>query len=269
MLTSLFHAVVYDPLYNGLVYLVDVVPTHDMGIAIVILTIVVRIILFPLSRQAIRTQMAMKAIAPDIEAVKAKYKDRQEEQAKAIFALYKERGIRPFSSFFLILIQFPILLGLYWVFGRGGLPHVNPDLLYSFVPIPKMFNMEFLGLIDMGHRNLILAAGAGLTQLVYARLSMGPRNHMAASPVEQSFSGDMAKSFDLQARYILPVIVAGIAYTVSAAVPLYWTTSNLFMIGQEFFMGRRFGDKGPRFPTGTPNSPELAAETALNITGKA
>ena len=261
MFTSLFHAVVYDPLYNGLVYFVDVVPTHDMGIAIVILTIVVRVILFPLSRQAIRTQMAMKAIAPDIEAIKVKYKDKQEEQAKAIFALYKERGIRPFSSFFLILIQFPILLGLYWVFGRGGLPHVNPDLLYSFVPTPSMFNMEFLGLIDMGHKSILLAALAGLTQLIYARLSMGPRNQMATSPVEQSFSNDMAKSFDLQARYILPLIVAGIAFTVSAAVPLYWTTSNLFMIGQEFFMGRRFGDKGPRPSSGNPHSPESVAGT--------
>lgn len=246
MFSHLFHAVVYDPIYNGLVYLVDILPTHDMGVAIVILTIVVRLILFPLSRQAIRTQMAMKAIAPEIEAIKVKFKDKQDEQAKAIFALYKERGIRPFSSFFLILIQFPILIGLYWVFGRGGLPHVNPELLYSFVPSPSMFNMEFLGLIDMGKRSIVLAILAGLTQLIYARLSMGPRSQMSTSPVEQSFSADMAKSFDLQARYFLPVIVTGISFTVVSAVALYWTTSNLFMILQELVMGRRFKDKDTR-----------------------
>ena len=243
MFKAAFYHGIFDPLYNGLVYLVDIVPTHDIGIAIIILTIVVKIILLPLSRQAVRTQMAMRKIAPEIEEIKKKYKDKQDEQARAIFALYREKGIRPFSSFFLILVQFPILFGLYWVFWKGGLPNVNLDVLYSFVPVPESVNMEFLGLIDMHERSILLAGLAGLTQLAYARLSMGPRNKMATSPVEQSFSADMARSFDLQARYILPIIVAGIAYTVAAAIPLYWTASNLFMIAQELFMGRRFSDK--------------------------
>lgn len=267
MLKTLFYNGIFDPLYNGLVYLVDIIPTHDIGIAIIILTILVKVVLFPLSKQAVRTQIAMREIAPDIEAIKTKYKEKQDEQAKAIFALYREKGIRPFSSFLLILIQFPILFGLYWVFWHGGLPDLKPDILYSFIPRPESVNMEFLNLVDMRERSIVLAVLAGLTQLVYARLSMGPRNKMATSPVEQSFSNDMAKSFDLQARYILPVIVAGIAFTVASAVPLYWTTSNLFMIAQEFLMGRRFGDKGPKISSGTPSLPDLAAETARDIRG--
>lgn len=242
MFKTAFYNFIFDPLYNGLVYFVDIIPTHDIGIAIIVLTILVKFVLFPLSRQAVRTQIAMREIAPDIEKIKEKYSDKQDEQARAIFALYRERGIRPFSSFFLILVQFPILFGLYWVFWHGGLPSVDPSILYSFVPTPENVNMEFLGLVDMKERSLVLGVFAGLTQLIYARLSMGPRNKMATSPVEQSFSNDMARSFDLQARYILPIIVAGIAYTVAAAVPLYWTTSNLFMIAQEFVMGRRFSD---------------------------
>lgn len=254
MFKAAFYNFIYDPLYNGLVYLVDIVPTHDIGIAIILLTIVVKFVLFPLSRQAVRTQMMMRQIAPEIEKLKEKFKDKQEEQARAIFALYREKGIRPFSSLLLILIQFPILFGLYWVFWKGGLPSVDPSLLYSFVPVPENVNMEFLGLVDMRERSIILAALAGLTQLVYARLSMGPRSKMATAPLEQSFSNDMARSFDLQARYVLPVIVAGIAYTVASAVPLYWTTSNLFMIAQEFFMGRRFSDKAvaPEHTTSVP-----------------
>lgn len=239
MFKAAFFNFIYDPLYNGLVFLVDSVPNHDIGIAIIILTIVVKVVLFPLSRQAVRTQIAMKEIAPEIEALKERFKDKQEEQARAIFALYRERGIRPFSSFFLILVQFPILFGLYWVFWHGGLPEVDTSLLYSFIPRPEMVNMEFLGLMDMRERNILLAAFAGLTQLAYARLSMGSRKPRAKD-AEVSFSNDMAHSFDLQARYVLPLIVAGIAYTVAAAVPLYWTTSNLFMIAQELFMGRRF-----------------------------
>lgn len=242
MFKSAFYNFIYEPLYNGLAYLVDVVPAHDVGIAVIILTIVVKIVLFPLSRQAIRTQSAMRGIAPEVEAIKEKYKDKQEEQARAIFALYKERGIRPFSSFFLILIQFPILFGLYWVFWHGGLPDMDPALLYSFVPLPDVVNMEFLGLVDMGERSLFLALLTGVTQYIYTRLSMGPR---MPKPKEKnpSFSSDMARSFDLQARYVLPLIFAGISYTLSAALPLYWTTSNVFMIAQELLMGRRFREK--------------------------
>lgn len=241
MISSIFNTLVYNPLYNGLVFFVDVVPTHDVGIAVVLLTIVVRIILFPLSRQAVRTQAAMREVAPEIEEIKKKFKDKQEEQARAIFALYRERNIRPFASFFLVLLQLPILFGLYWVFWKGGLPNVHPEYLYSFVPTPQDVNMKFLGLIDMGSRNVVLAFLAGVTQLIYARLSMGPRKKVAAS--DGSFSSDMARSFDLQARYVLPIMIGGIAYTVSAAVPLYWVASNTFMILQEFAMGRRFNEK--------------------------
>lgn len=251
MFKTAFYNAIYDPLYNGLVYLVDVVPTHDIGIAIIILTIVVKFVLFPLSRQAIKTQMAMRQIAPEVEAIREKYKEKQDEQARAIFALYRERGVRPFSSFLLILIQFPILFGLYWVFWHGGLPTVDPSMLYSFVRVPEMVNMEFLGLIDMRERSIILAMLAGLTQLAYARLSMGPRKPREKTK-EPSFSSDMAHSFDLQARYVLPLIVAGIAYTVASAVPLYWTASNLFMIAQEFFMGRRFSDTTTDAPGAVP-----------------
>lgn len=238
MFKSFFFTVIYEPLYNGLIYLVDVIPGHDVGLAVIVLTLIVKIILVPLSRQAIRTQTSMRAIMPEIEEIKKRLKDKQEEQARAIFALYRERGIRPFSTFFLILLQLPILFGLYWVFWKGGLPNVNTDLLYAFVPVPPQVDMSFLGL-DMQERSIILALCTGLSQYIYTRLSMGPRQSSPPKTEEPSFSSDMARSFDLQARYILPLLFAGISYTLAAALPLYWTTSNLFMIGQELFMGRR------------------------------
>lgn len=236
MIKNLFFAGIYEPLYNGLVFLVDVVPAHDMGIAVILLTIAVKIVLYPLSRQAVRTQMAMRTVAPEIEAIKKKNLEKQDE-ARAIFALYRDRGIRPFASFFLFLFQFPILFGLYWVFWKGGLPSVDIDRLYAFVAIPERVSMEFLGLIDLRERSVVLAGLAGITQLIYARLSMGPRKPRTS---DASFSNDLAHSFDLQARYMLPIIVAFISFTIASAVALYWTASNLFMIGQELYMGRRF-----------------------------
>lgn len=241
MIRATFHAVVYDPIYNALVYFVDIVPAHDMGIAVIIVTILVRIILYPLSKKAIKAQMDMKRIAPEIEEIKKKYKDKREEQGRAIFALYRERGVSPFAGILLLLVQLPILLGLYFVFAHGGLPAVDKNLLYSFVPAPPEVNMHFLGLIDMAGKSMVLAALAGVTQFIYTRLSMGPRGSLVAA--EASFSADMARTFDLQARYILPIMVAGIAYFIAAAAPLYWLTSNLFMIGQELASGRRFSPK--------------------------
>jgi YidC/Oxa1 family membrane protein insertase len=240
MVGSVFHAVIYNPLYNGLVFLVGLIPTHDVGLAIVVLTIIVRFILFPLSRRAVQAQLAMKQIAPDVEELKKKYSDNREQQSKAIFALYKERGIHPFAGFVLVLLQFPILIGLYWVFARGGLPMVQAATLYPFVHAPATINMEFLGLVNMAGHSLPLALLASATQYTYTRLSMGPPALKDPSPVESSLSGDLAKSFDLQARYVLPLMIGAIAFSIVAAAPLYWTTSNIFMIIQEFLSGKRF-----------------------------
>lgn len=244
MISALFHAIVYNPIYNGLVFFVDVLPAHDVGLAVIIVTVIVRLILSPLSRRAIDAQMKMKEIAPEIESLKTKLKDKPEEQGRAIMALYRERGVHPFSGFLLLLIQIPILLGLYWVFARGGLPQVNAALLYPFVHVPAAVNMEFLGIVNMGSRSIVLAVAAMLAQFVYTRLSMGPRGSQTpVEAVESSFSTDMAKSMDLQVRYVMPLIVGVIGFTIAAAAPLYWTAGNLFMIGQELLAGRRFNGK--------------------------
>ena len=238
MILGFLHAVIYVPLYNALIFLVDKIPTHDVGIAVIVLTIVVRIILFPLSRRAVDSQLAMKKVAPEVEAIKKKITDTQ-EQSKAIFALYKERGVHPFSGIGLMLIQLHILFSLYYVFARGGLPKIDGALLYSFVHMPTAVNMYFLGFVDMAAKhNIILAALVGISQLVYTRLSMGKTQ--SDSPVEASLSSDMAKSFDFQARYVMPIMFGVIAYFVAAAAPLYWFTANVFMIAQEYFSGRRF-----------------------------
>ncbi len=253
MIGAAFHAIVYNPLYNGLIFLVDIIPTHDVGIAVIILTIVARFILYPLSKRAVQAQMAMKKIAPEVEELKTKYKDNREQQSKAIFALYKERGIHPFAGFALVLLQFPILIGLYWVFANGGLPTVDESLLYPFVHTPPVVNMEFLGLVSMSGRSIVLAVLAAATQYIYTRLSMGPPSLKDPSPVESSLSGDLAKSFDLQARYVLPLMIGAIAFSIVAAAPLYWTASNIFMILQELFSGKRFTEnKDSNLPATSP-----------------
>jgi len=238
MIGSIFTAIIYNPLYNGLVYLVGIIPTHDVGIAVILLTVVVRVIVYPLSRRAVQAQLDMKEVAPEVTEMRNKYKNDKQGESKAIFALYKERNIHPFASFLLVLVQFPVLIGLYWVFSRGGLPVISVARLYSFVHAPAAINMEFLGIQNMAGHSIVLAVLAAATQFIYTRLSMGPRGVKTAT--EASFSDDMAKSMDVQARFVLPAVIGVIAYTVVAAAPLYWVTSNSFMILQEYLAGRRF-----------------------------
>ncbi|MDO8552491.1 MAG: YidC/Oxa1 family membrane protein insertase [bacterium] len=239
MISSAFHAAVYNPLYNGLIYIVDILPTHDVGIAVIILTIIVRIILFPLSKRAIETQQKMKKIAPELEKLKEKYKNDREQQGKAMFALYKENDVHPFASFGLIFIQLPILLALYWIFAWGGLPEINLERLYAFISVPSGVNMEFIGLINMAGKSFVLAILAGVTQIIYTRLSMGAAKKVAP---DGTFSKDMARSADMMMRYALPIMIGGFAYAVPSAAALYWVTSNTAMIAQELLMGRRFND---------------------------
>lgn len=240
MISSLFHTVIYVPLYNGLVFLVGVIPAHDVGLAVIALTLVVRIIIYPISRRAVLSQIAMKKLAPEIEELKKKYKKNSPEQNAAVWAHYREHGVHPLAGIGLVLIQLPVLFGLYWVFLRGGFPGIDTSVLYSFVPVPSVVDMEFLGFIDMGAKhNILLALLVAATQFVYTRLSMGPRQAKAAN-IEASLSEDMARSFEAQARYVFPLMFGAISFFVAAAAPLYWLTSNLFMIGQEYAAGRRF-----------------------------
>ncbi len=239
MISTIFHTLVYDPLYNGLVYLVGIVPTHDVGIAVIVLTIAVRFLLFPLSRRAVATQHAMKKIAPDVERLKEKHKENREEQAKAIFALYREHGVRPFASIGLLFAQLPILFALYWIFSSGGLPEIHPDLLYSFVSSPAAVNMEFLGFLNMTGHSIVLGVLAAVSQFLYTRLSMGPREKKPVT-APTSFSSDLARSFDLQARYMLPATFIILSYFIPNAAMLYLVTSNTFMLAQEYLSGRRF-----------------------------
>src|SRR3989344_1170571 len=180
----------------------------------------------------------MKKIAPEVETLKAKYKSDPIEQNKAIFALYKERGIHPLAGIGLLLLQLPVLIALYYMFVYGGLPEIKTDLLYSFVGVPESVNMHFLGLVDMAAvHNLPLAILLAVSQFFYTRLSMG--TSQKDSPVEASLSKDLAKSFDFQARYVMPLIIGGVGYFFPSVAALYLLTANIFMIGQEFLSGRR------------------------------
>ncbi len=232
---ELFKEVFYQPLYNGLVFLMDILPGADAGLAVIILTIAVKFILFPLSKRSIETQFAIRKFQPELDALKKKFTGDREGYARATMAFYKEKRINPFAGFFLLLIQLPVIISLYYVFFRGGLPDINEALRYSFIPRPEV-NMEFLGLIDIAGKSIFLAALAGITQFFQVKLVMPPPTPGSR---DGSFQGELMHGMHMQMKYVMPIVAAIAAYTISGAVALYWTTSNLFAIVQEVVVRRR------------------------------
>lgn len=234
MIPELFDAFIYEPIYNTLAFTVGVIPGGDLGIAIIIVTLLVRILLFPLSIGATRTQMEMQELNPKLTELREKLKDNKEELARRTMALFKEHKVNPFASILLVFIQIPIILGLYFVFRNEAIDgSFDPALLYSFVPPPEVLSPFFLGLIDLAGKSVTLAVLVALSQFFYARLTMPAT---APKATGNSFRDDMARSMNIQMRYVFPFIFGFIAYYISAAVALYFVVSNLFGIAQTFAM---------------------------------
>ncbi|MEK7601877.1 MAG: YidC/Oxa1 family membrane protein insertase [Patescibacteria group bacterium] len=233
-MSGFFHTFLYAPIYNLLVFLISIVPGGDIGIAVILATLIVKIILLPLSLSAARTQKAMKAIEPELKVLRETLKDDKEKQAREMFALYKKYGVKPFTSILTLLIQLPIFIGLYWVFSTETLPKIDISILYPFVHEPLVAaSTIFLGLISVTGHSLVLAGIAGVTQLIQAwyAIPVPP----ASAEVGGSPGEDFARAMTLQARYVLPLIIAFVAYT-SGAIALYFITSNVVALAQEWIV---------------------------------
>lgn len=234
-MTNLYHTFVFEPLYNGLIWLIDALPFLDAGLIVILFTVLVRVILFPLSKKAARTQIVMKALEPELNALKEKHKDDKQGQAVAIMGFYKKNGINPFSSILLLIVQLPIIFALYRIFYTTGLSSVSADILYSFVAVPAHINTLFLGLVDIAQKSAVLAVVAAVSQFLQIHFS-APK--APAKSAKGGFQDDFARSMHVQMKYVFPIFILFIGYHATGALALYWTTSNLFMIAQELYVRR-------------------------------
>ncbi len=236
MFSYIWHTIFFDPIYNSLVFFIDVVRGGDVGIAIILTVILVKLVLLPVSLKAARTQLLMNEMSPKMEEIKKQFKDNREEQARKTLELFQKYKVNPFSSILLLFIQIPIVIALYFAVYKGGgvaLPDINTALLYSFIPTPEAVSMFFVGMMDITEKSIVLAFLAGATQFIHTKLSM-PQLKPRDPNAEVSFKDDFNRSLQLQMRYVMPIIIFIAAYTISAAIALYFTISNLMSIGQEY-----------------------------------
>jgi len=239
----MFNTFLYEPLYNILVFLISVLPGHSVGLAIIVLTVVVKLLLLPMTQKSMKSQMMMKKIEPEIKIINKKYKNNKQEQAQQTMDLYKKYGINPFSSCLLTLIQFPVIIALYYVFFKGFNGGINSEILYSFVQYPESINMIFLG-TNLAEKSIILAFLAGLTQFFLMKLTMPvlPKSEPISSSKERSFKDDFSRNMSTQMTYMLPIMVFFFAWNISAVISLYWAVSNIFSVVQQLILKRKEGD---------------------------
>lgn len=245
-ITVIYTEFIYRPLLNSLVFIYSFLPYQDLGLAILTLTFIVRLALHPAVVQTIRSQQAMLILQPKLKEIQARFKNNKEEQARETMALYKREGVHPLSGCLPILIQLPILIGLYQVFLKG-IQLQDPSLLYSFVPPIAAFNPISLGVFNLTGHSAILAVAAGLSQFLQAYFLPTPNMDT------KSGGSDFNRMLKWQTTYFFPIIIAGISWSLPSALAFYWTVFNLLAIVQQLWIQKRLShDRNSRTSQSNP-----------------
>ena len=224
-----FNIILYQPLFNALLLLYEYLPGHDFGVAVIILTILTKIILYPLGTQGIKSQKALQELQPKIKEIQEKLKNEKEKQARAMLELYKKEKINPFSGIVPLLVQIPILIALFRVLQKGFVGEYH-QLLYGFVPYSGHINTFFLGLVNLGEASVILTLLTGLAQFIQTKMVIPKQKSVPTGSAD--FSGMMQK----QMLYFFPIFTVFILWRLPSAIALYWLTTTLFTIGQQYII---------------------------------
>lgn len=231
----LYQTIFYRPILNVLVYFYETIAGRDFGLAIIFITLLIRIILYPLFHKSAKHQMALQRLQPKIKKIQELHKNDKQKQTEALMELYKEHGVNPFLSIIFLVIQLPILFALYRIIlsglGAGGIG----SGLYSFISAPNTINALFLGIFNLKQRSIILVVLAAVAQYFQSRLAIyRAPNSGPPTSVER-----MAR----QMVFIGPVITLVIFYNLPGGVGLYWLTSSIFSVLQQLVVNKRLRDK--------------------------
>lgn len=231
----MFTTIIVQPLYNLLVGAYNVLG-NDLGIAIVALTVLIRLVLYPLANVALKSQVAMQEIQPKLKLLQEKHKGDREGLARATMALYRESKVNPLSSCLPVLIQLPFLIGIYWALQRV----VNGqsfELLYPFVRHPGTLNPIAFGFLPVAKPSIVLAVIAGAAQWWVTRMLMAQRPPPAAA-AKGGKDEDMMAMMNKQMTVMMPIMTVVIGATLPAGLTLYWFVTTALQGVQQRFMLR-------------------------------
>lgn len=227
-----WNTLLYKPIFNTLIYLIDKLPGHSLGWAIILLTLIIKLILLVPNQKALRSQKMLQKVQPQLDALKQKYKNDPQRLARETMALWKKYKVSPMGSCLPMLIQFPILIALFYVV-KGGLDVIDTSLLYEPLRNFDISSIEpiFLGIIDLTKINLIvLPVIIGGLQFFQIRLSLNKNKGLVKKTEGAAAVMPMMNNM---MQYFMPVMIAVFSASLPAAVGFYWGISTLFGIGQQ------------------------------------
>lgn len=228
----MFQTFFYQPILNLVVFLYNVIPGHDLGIAIILLTIIIKLLLLPLSKKSLKSQKALQELQPKMEEIKKKYAKNKEEMSKAMMELYKRNKVNPLSSCLPLLIQLPFLIAVFRVF-RNGFGNGALDLVYSFVERPEAINTITLGFFDLSQRSVFLAVLAGLAQFWQSKMMMTKRPSIKTPGAKDE---GMMSMMNKQMMYMMPVLTVFFAMSFPAGLALYWLATTVLTGLQQLYI---------------------------------
>lgn len=238
----MFHTLFYEPLYNLIAVVLNITPLHDIGVAIVVVTFLVKLVLLPLNLAALRSQYIMKRLEPEMTKIKELQKIKPHEASKQMIALYKNEKVNPIANLFAVIIQIPIFIALYFVFYEGL--HVDTESLYSFVTFPEVLHNKAFGLFDVTEKNIIIAILAGISSYILAKRQTASMITKKL-PHEESFQDHFMKSMKIQLLYVLPIIITFSGAILPSALALYWFVSNIINYAQDVYMKNKLAHLHP------------------------
>ena len=261
----MFDAIIVKPIFNALMLLYSIIPGGDFGVAIILFTIFIRILIYPLVRKQLHQTKLMRKMQPEIAKIKKEAKGNKQLEATMQMELYKRHGISPFQSIFILLIQLPIFIGLYHViqiivlhrdevakFAYAPLEQLEP--IKKIIENPENFNHTMLGFIDLtktafsnGTVNIVLLALAlisAITQYIMSKQTMPTtgtpkrfRDIMKeAAEGKQSDPADMSAAMMRNMVKIMPIMMFFIMVSLPGALALYYTVSNLVATAQQHYL---------------------------------
>jgi len=239
---ELYYTLLFEPLFNGLVFIYKYLPS--LGVSIIILTIIIKLLLYIPSRSSIRSQKKLNETQPKLKAIQAKYKNNKEELGRQIMKFYKDNKVNPFSSCLPLLLQLPILIALYRVFFAVAQTDPTTHILVAeqlehlYEPLRAIFANKaidpmFLGIFDLSQKgNYLFAILAGAAQFWQSKMVMSKKPPKVPGAKDEGMAAGMNK----QMLYFMPIITVFFGIQFPAGLTLYWLVSTLFMVAQQYFV---------------------------------
>ncbi len=236
--SQLWSGVFYRPIYNGLIYLTSVLPGNSLGLAIIILTLIIRTLLLVPTQKAMQQQRKLQEIQPRLEKIKEKYKGDQQKIAMETMAIWKDAKVNPMGSCLPILLQFPFLIAIFYVV-RDGL---NPDYVHLLYTQYQNFSItdinHFFLWMDLTKTNTyVLPLIIGALQFIQMKLSMHKAQKNRKKEGKEAPKNEMAMATNTM-MYIMPVMIAVFTASLPAGVGIYWGTSTIYGIIQQVFVNK-------------------------------